>query len=457
VGQLRTQAVTGALFAMAVTAGCTFTWQGPQLGEPSAGTAESSPPSPTPSVVATGRTPQTIATVVDIEAALRLLEDQLSLLRGLRPSKTVALKLMAPADLQAKALDVCLAQRPQDALRPETLQMLGLIGSGIDTNPDYEAPAVDWAEDVRSIYNPTDGSITLSDPLILDSSLRLDYLASYLSALRAEELGPSPSVTCCPIGCASAGDSGLAAAAMQLGDTRLAQGQWTRIYGDKEDAARMESLLVAADETSLFRASQFIKETYDFVLSSGGAFIRELYLSGGWPAVDEAYTDPAVSTEQILHPERYPDDKPLPLQAPDVQVALGPSWELRQKTVLGEWRTRQALQVFLSPEEAGEAASDWGGDVLMTYHDTVLNDDLLLLITRWDNLRQAQDFALTFRKYGEARFGERHPTAQADTWTWDGGYTLLERASDQTLWILGPDKTTVEAVRSGVTFPVPVR
>jgi hypothetical protein len=145
------------------------------------------------------------------------------------------------------------------------------------------------------------------------------------------------------------------------------------------------------------------------------------------------------------------------LPVPDLSDALGSAWEQRQTIVLGEWRMRQMLQSFLSPDEAAKAASNWGGDILVAYHNALLDKDLFVLIARWDNLRQAQDFALAFRKYGEARFGERRPTASGDTWTWDGGYSLLERASDQTLWIMAPDRATAETVRAYLEFPVQVR
>jgi hypothetical protein len=458
VDQARIRAIMWAMCILAVGAGCTFSWQGPQTGGGPAVPGETSLPAPSPSAAASDRTPQTtIVSPIDVEQSLRLLEDHASLLRGLRPSTVIPLELLSPDDMQAMAFEVCLAQRTQEALRPETLAMLGLGGGELDADADYATFAAEWAAGVTSLYDQKSRSIALNDPPMFDSSLRLDYLASYVSALRAEVLDVSPSTTCCPIGCAAADDTDLAMAAMLIGDTRLAQEQWVRIYGDKEDAARMGGLLAAADETSLFTAPQFLRDTYDLVLSSGRAFIQELYLGGGWAAVDEAYADPPVSTEQILHPERYPKDAPLSLRAPDLGGTLGPSWELRQMTALGEWRTRQVLGVYLPPDESAEAAADWGGDVLMTYHNALLDEDILLLITRWDNLRQAQDFALAFRKYGEARFGERRPTPQADTWTWEGGYTLLERASDQTLWILGSDKTTVETARFGVSFPVPVR
>ena len=41
------------------------------------------------------------------------------------------------------------------------------------------------------------------------------------------------------------------------------------------------------------------------------------------PQVDEALTTFPVSTEQILHPERWPNDVPQPVDVPDLGPALG--------------------------------------------------------------------------------------------------------------------------------------
>ncbi|WP_224333576.1 Hvo_1808 family surface protein [Haloprofundus halobius] len=45
--------------------------------------------------------------------------------------------------------------------------------------------------------------------------------------------------------------------------------------------------------------------------SDGPAFVRQLRERGGWEAVNEAYENPPASTEQTIHPDRYPDDRPV--------------------------------------------------------------------------------------------------------------------------------------------------
>lgn len=454
---VRIRVIAVVISALSV-GGCILGWQGRQPRQTHAPSLETPSPSPPPLIPAADGTPESPAVLsLDMDKALRLLEDQVSLLRGLRPSAEIPLQLLPSDDLQAKALESCEAQLTGEALLPETLAMLGLHRREVDLDSILTALTADWAAALTSRYDAQHRRIDLADPPALNPRRKLDYVASYVAALRAENLDAGGPSGCCPIVCASTSDSGLALTALFEGDRQLIQEQWVRIYGSQEDAARFAAVTDPLPRLSLSGAPQTLQETYAFVLAGGRAFVHGLYLSGGWPAVDRAYADPPSSTEQILHPDRYPEDDPLALQAPDLSEALGPTWEARQVGVLGEWWTRQTLQAFLPPDESAEASIDWGGDVLLVYHNTPLDQDLLILITRWDNLRRAQDFALAFRKYGEARFGERRPTEQGDTWTWEGGFSLLERGSDQTLWILAPNQATAEAARAGIVFPTPAR
>ncbi|QCJ45685.1 Hvo_1808 family surface protein [Haloprofundus sp. MHR1] len=45
--------------------------------------------------------------------------------------------------------------------------------------------------------------------------------------------------------------------------------------------------------------------------SDGPAFVRQLRERGGWEAVNAAYENPPASTEQVIHPDRYPNDTPV--------------------------------------------------------------------------------------------------------------------------------------------------
>ncbi len=58
--------------------------------------------------------------------------------------------------------------------------------------------------------------------------------------------------------------------------------------------------------------------------SEGPAFVAGLREEGGWEAVDAAYDDPPASTSQLIHPERYPDDRPV---EPAIADRSSAEWE----------------------------------------------------------------------------------------------------------------------------------
>ena len=52
-------------------------------------------------------------------------------------------------------------------------------------------------------------------------------------------------------------------------------------------------------------APPIISESMIFPYFQGMVFCAKLTNDGGWAAIDEVYRDPPLSTEQILHPEKY--------------------------------------------------------------------------------------------------------------------------------------------------------
>jgi hypothetical protein len=56
--------------------------------------------------------------------------------------------------------------------------------------------------------------------------------------------------------------------------------------------------------------------------SDGPKFVRSFYRRGGWAAVNDLYDRPPASTEQVIHPERYPRDEPTNVSLAD-ETATG--------------------------------------------------------------------------------------------------------------------------------------
>ena len=113
----------------------------------------------------------------------------------------------------------------------------------------------------------------------------------------------------------------------------------------------------------------------EFPYVDGAAFVYRSWRDGGWEAVDGLWRDPPRSSEQIMHPERYPDDEPESVILPDLAAALGREWETDREMTLGEM-TIGVLAAdgadWPDPEDAfafpklprAKAAAGWGGDRL---------------------------------------------------------------------------------------------
>jgi hypothetical protein len=108
-----------------------------------------------------------------------------------------------------------------------------------------------------------------------------------------------------------------------------------------------------------------------------------------------------VSTEQILHPERYPSDMPQPVTVPDLAGRLGPAWSDLYIEDVGEDWLRVLLELRLSSVEAEDAAAGWDGARYRAWTDGT--HTAVLLESVWDTLGDASEFAGTLRTWAGSR------------------------------------------------------
>jgi hypothetical protein len=284
--------------------------------------------------------------------------------------------------------------------------------------------------------------------------VRITYSHEYTHALQDQtfdfenDLGYSDEI------CETTNDRCSAIRALIEGDATLLEEQWWQIYATQEDLADLIEMFEAFETPVLNSAPRFIREDLLFPYKAGLTFVNALYRDGGWAAVDAAYATPPLSTEQILHPRKYPAESPVLLVAPEITSTLVEPWREIDHNVLGEWFTQLALNEFLPRAEAVQAAEGWGGDYYMAYYNDVMELGALVLVTQWDTMRDVHEFAAAFLNYGDGRLGKRiSSSAYEARWESDSSYSLFERRSNQTRWILAPDAQTVETLRQALPFP----
>lgn len=249
-------------------------------------------------------------------------------------------------------------------------------------------------------------------------------------------------------------DSEYCAAIQALieGDALLTEQSWLHLYGTEQDRKEIDDYYANVELSVFDTAPAFMQEDFMFPYTYGVEYVWFLYEQDGFSAIDQAYVVPPVSTEQILHPERYPDDKPVPVEIPDLTDVLDRTIRELDRGVMGEWYTYLILgfgvdsNARLAEHEAIEAAAGWGGDAYAIYWDESSNLPVVVLYSTWDTTGDAEEFYNAFKNYGTLHWGNPDIAAGSGDITWEtseDGTVIFSLAGDQTAWVIAP--TTADA------------
>jgi len=230
-------------------------------------------------------------------------------------------------------------------------------------------------------------------------------------------------------------------------------------YGGVEDAD-FDALATHLAEVELtdyegYLTSLAMEKVFLFPYREGTRFVAALLQAGWWPAVNAAYLDPPVSTEQILHPEKYvnsPRDEPRPVFLPDLREDLEESWQLVAQSSVGELLLRAHLDQYLpDTAEAINAAAGWDGDLAAVWKD-LEGREVWVMRSLWDDHDEAIEFVASYttvidRRLRGARRVVRSIVPVGGQWyRGPEGDAYLQRTHDQVLVIWAPDTATMERV-----------
>jgi hypothetical protein len=152
--------------------------------------------------------------------------------------------------------------------------------------------------------------------------------------------------------------------------------------------------------------------------AEGEAFVARLHERGGWDAVDAAFADRPVSTEQLVHPDAYPDERPVSVSLPDrssgewqrlsndgepILETAGETYiysmlwyaEVVPRDHLTATRSGVSRYTYDHPDSAG-----WGGDRMAFYTDG--SDYGYVWKTTWDTTADAREFMRAYEGVLEA-------------------------------------------------------
>lgn len=306
------------------------------------------------------------------------------------------LVLLEPIDIQFKTreelqiwVDESLAEYPEEeqAIDERVNTILGFIEPGTDVG-DLESAV--RGEQIGGFYDPeTDEMVVVLslDTGELSANDEITFAHEVVHALQDQHFdlmevqGNFDTITT---------DGYLAIKALIEGDATV--GQIVYLIENPGLLEDVEAELEDYESPELDAAPLYYAETLLFPYDEGSTFVAEIFLEGGWDAVDDMYADPPTTTEQILHPEKYLEgEEGIVVTVDDPMPRLGDGWELLDEDVMGEFST----DVFLRNggargRDAGDASEGWGGDAYLV----VGNDEETALIWEsvWDTEDDAEEF-----------------------------------------------------------------
>jgi hypothetical protein len=212
----------------------------------------------------------------------------------------------------------------------------------------------------------------------------------------------------------------------------------------------LESQLLAAKSLSQEFKQKGAMHYLLFPYINGGTFVKYAFDNGGWQKVDTIYKNPPLSTEQIIHPEKYflVEDKPLPLAPKNLDFLKNQGFGEISSGVLGEFTLYTLALSFLDELYAKMISSGWGNDNYYLYEKE--GKMVLVIDSRWDSPQEAEEFfkgmkALMDKKYAQLNWQEAKDTIKAAN---DNNLIYLGKKGDEVLTVEleGTDSTIFKEI-----------
>ncbi len=244
-------------------------------------------------------------------------------------------------------------------------------------------------------------------------------------------------------------DADFAATCLVEGDATLTMYKYQDTYFTSQDYADTLSDSKNTKSDKFDAAPQYIQDSLLFPYQQGMVFANSLYAGKTYSAIDDALADPPVSSEQIMHPEKYRShETPIQVDCPDITSSLGEGWQLSDTNVMGEFDIQELLMTELRSADADKGAAGWGGCQYRMFTNPDTGKSLVTVDIKWDNETEAQEFAGTYEEYVDKRFSlDKGSYDLNNGWAvWDAGKwgaAALSLKGNETFVVLSPDKEAV--------------
>jgi hypothetical protein len=397
----------------------------------------------------------------EVASQMDLIESQVASLRELSPQEGVERFLLTPEELREIVTNDFFEDYTSEEALDEVLELaaFGFLEPGYDI---YNLYLDLYSEQIAGFYDDDVKSMYVVQGSEFRAPQRLTYSHEFVHALQDQHYNFKEGLNYSDEACEEDSERCFAILSLVEGDASLVETQWFLTYATRQDQIEIIEFYESYSSPVLDSAPDFLGDSLVFPYVYGIEFVQYLYDRGGWPAVDAAYANPPVSSEQIIHPERYPDDQPVTVSLPDLLPLLGSGWREINRNVIGEYyiylllAKGSDLNARLDDDEAWQAAEGWGGDEYLVFYNDDREETALALHIVWDTEKDAQEFAESFNRYANARFGA--PTTDQGAqlaWSQANSFHLFTIDGNSTTWVYAPEDELTHQILQEISVPAP--
>lgn len=375
---------------------------------------------------------------VDPHAARRAqIEANVVAIRNLAPKVPVRPTILSVAELRTRLEEDLLADYGPDEARQDVI----VLSAFNFVSPDFDIYnfLLDlYTEQIAGFYDSeTDEFVVISDDENFDSLEQWTHAHEYVHALQDQyfDLDRLDDETL-------DSEAIFALQALAEGEATLVQTFYlTEGYFDQGELLDILTDSLTVDMSVYESAPPVLASELEFPYVAGLNFVETLYEQGGFEAINRAWQDPPLSTEHILHPERYlADDLPQIVALAPLTDTLGSGWELVDEDVLGEFYLREYLAQQLEEKLVETAATGWGGDRYAVYWHEDNREAVMALRLAWDSANDGDEFEAAYADFAGKFFGTPGEPQASGGRCWSADDVIcLYTPGDDSLIVRAPD------------------
>ena len=214
-------------------------------------------------------------------------------------------------------------------------------------------------------------------------------------------------------------------------------------------------------DPKLSKAPIYIRDSLIFPYLAGVTFTQQfLKAHNGWQDLHLIFEHPPVSTQQIMHPEKYlADVQPVAIKFPDWKAVAPADWKLLEENVMGEFGVEELLKQFLGEDAAKLTSPGWTGDRYAVFEDSKDKTLPIVFVLDMDSEEDAARFFGQYSSALEMKYQTRtHLLRQANFFGFqtDGGSVFVKHQGTQCLVVEEASRDTFDKIDQAITWPPPV-